>query len=190
MTDITSLSTFKAKFTSVRPSLFQVIFTILETNVFVKNDFIKTNNVSDIYIYCKNASLPGSSIQESMVYYYGRLYSEIGDRIYDPLDLTFYNSQDFAIRNFLEQWMHNMNLSSENKQIQGPDGNDKYNYFSDIDIIQLDRRNNPIKKYKFKDCFPIMISPIPLDYSAYNTIEEFTVSFRYQWFETDEMKTK
>lgn len=180
----TSLSTFKSRFSSVRPTLFRVIFSILQDNEFLKNDFIKNDKVADMYIYCKNTSLPNSSFQESVVYYYGRAYSEAADRVYDPLDITFYNSQDFAIRNFIELWMNNINLSKGNRQIQA-DGS--YNYFSDIQIDQLDRRNKVIKSYIFKDCFPLMCSPIPLDYSATNTIEEFTVSFRFQWFQTLEM---
>lgn len=180
----TSLSTFKNKFSSVRPSLFRVLFSIIQDNKFLKNDFIKTDKIKDMYIYCKNTSLPGSSFQESVVYYYGRPYSEVADRIYDPLDITFYNSQDFAIRNFIELWMNNINSSKGNKQLEA-DG--KYNYFSDIQIDQLDRRNNIIKSYFFYDCYPLMCSPIVLDYTAVNTIEEFTVSFRYQWFQTLEM---
>lgn len=188
MFENTSLNTFKNKFTSVRATLFRVFFSIPDTNIFLKNNFIKRDKITDIYIYCKNASLPSMTIQESLIYYYGRLYSEASDRVYDPLDITFYNSQDFAIRNFIELWIEHINKSQENQQIDGDSKNNNYNYFTDIQIDQLDRRNNVIKSYFFRDCYPISCSMIPLDYTQQNAIEEFTVSFRYQWFDTKDLE--
>ena len=54
-------------------------------------------------------------------------------------------------------------------------------------IRQLDRRENKIKDYTFFGLFPINCSEIDLDFSNPNTIEEFIVSFRFQYFTTDEL---
>lgn len=183
--NITSINTFKQHFTSVRPTLFKVILTLPTDNKFLENDWLNTDNSKYIYIYCKNAILPSSRIDERIVYYFGRAYYEAGDRTFDSLQLTFYNSQDFAIRNFIEKWMNNINRRNENSQ----DIKESYDYFlPQLDVCQLNRRNETIKTYSFLNVFPIECSEIDLNFSATNEIEEFTVTFRYQYWEekTDE----
>ena len=41
-----------------------------------------------------------------------------------------------------------------------------------------------LKEYKFIGMFPIDISPIEMDWGANDSIEEFTVTFAYQWWES------
>ena len=175
-----SINTFKNKFTSVRPNRFKVLFPISGNSNFFKNTYIPTEQVPDIYIYCRSASLPSSKIDELNVAYLGRMYYDSGDRSFDPLVLRFYNSQDFAIRNFIEEWLSNINLNQEIYQISSSD----YNIFMDnLQVVQLDRREYPIKIYSFYGVFPIDCAEIPLDYGDVNSIEEFEVTFRYQWWE-------
>jgi hypothetical protein len=48
-------------------------------------------------------------------------------------------------------------------------------------------KNSPdkaIKTYKFVGAFPTDISPIDLDWGSNDAIEEFTVTFAYQWWES------
>lgn len=184
----TSLDVFKQKFTSVRPTLFTVEFNFSEDSLFLKNKWLKSDKIRDIYIYCKETKLPQSTLEYLTVTYLGRSFFEGTDKTYEPLELTFYNSQDFAIRNFIEFWMNNINdkkdLSQANKT---DDKKKKYDQFMDsIIITQMDRRNNPIKKYEFMGAFPINLGEIALDYNQNNSIEEFNATFRYQWFETKE----
>ncbi len=183
---LTSINSFKSKFTSVRPTLFQVIFPSLDAFPFLKNQFLKTDKIQDVYIYCKSAKLPQSTIEELSNPYFGRYYYEGTERTFNTIDVTFYNSQDFAIRNFIEFWMNNINGNVSNSQVDVQEG---YNQFMDGMIIrQLDRRENKIKDYTFFGLFPINCSEIDLDFSNPNTIEEFIVSFRFQYFTTDELE--
>jgi hypothetical protein len=41
----------------------------------------------------------------------------------------------------------------------------------------------PIRTYQFNGIFPSAISPIDLDWNATDQIEEFTVTFQYDWWE-------
>ncbi len=42
----------------------------------------------------------------------------------------------------------------------------------------------PLKSYKFIDIFPVAVSAIDLSYDSSDTIEEFTVEFAVQSFES------
>lgn len=188
----TGIAAFKQAFTSVRPTLFRITFPKAE-GLFLPS--ILNGKETDAYIYCKAASLPASTVQEIEVGYMGRKFYEHGDREFDPWDITIYNSQDFAIRSFFEMWMDQMNLHEVNKQTttgQKEGGHfvgqfpTYYEYQKNFTIEQMDRRNNVIYSYEMIGAFPTKISEIQTDFTQTNTIEEFTVTLRYQyWFAKD-----
>ena len=41
------------------------------------------------------------------------------------------------------------------------------------------------KKYRFVGMFPVDVSPIDLDWGTNDSIEEFSVTFAYQWWESN-----
>jgi hypothetical protein len=43
-----------------------------------------------------------------------------------------------------------------------------------------------LKRYKFIGVFPTDLSPIDVDWGSNDSIEEFTVSLSYQWWESTE----
>ena len=186
-----SITAFKSKFTSVRPNRFRVDFPqVWETKMY-KSNWIPKDKSTDIYIYCKSASLPSSKISSIQVPYLGRMYFDSGDREFDTLALEFYNSQDFAIRNFFEEWLNNINLNNENYQLDNGSTtvSNAFDIFMDgLTVTQLDRRENPIKSYTFYGLFPLECGDIRLDYDDTDSIETFTVTFQYQWWETEETK--
>ena len=47
-----------------------------------------------------------------------------------------------------------------------------------------DTKVTPLKSYKFIDIFPVAVSAIDLSYDSSDTIEEFTVEFAVQSFES------
>ena len=185
----TSISNFKHKFTSVKPSLFEIGFPsiIATTNNFLKTTEISSDKAKFIYIYCNAAKLPSSRIDERISSYFGRNYYEAADRTFEPLQLTFFNSNDFAIRNYFEEWMRRINKRQENMMIRE---GENFDYFMPVvELFQLNRRNERTKKYTFFDAFPIECSDIPLEYSATNSIEEFTVELRFQYWEEEMVGT-
>ena len=185
-----SIAAFKSKFTSVRPNRFRVDFPQIWESKLYKNTWIPKDKTTDIFIYCKSATLPASKITPLQIPYLGRMYYDSGDREFDTLTLEFYNSQDFAIRNFFEEWMNNINLNEKNYQIETNSSivTTAFDIFMDeLTVTQLDRRENPLKKYKFFGVFPLECSDIKLDYDENDSIETFTVSLQYQWWETDEL---
>ena len=186
MNNDSSLSKFKSRFTSVRSNRFRVDFPASWQNEFYQNTFIPTSAIPDLYCYCQSVSLPESSLDFIEIPYLGRLYYDSGDRKFNDLTLTFVNSQDFAIRNFIEEWMHN--IAQHNAPWQTKKS---FNIFMDeLKVTQLDRRNYPIKSYLFYGVFPVRCDQIKLDFTDENGIETFDVDFRYQWWETPELKSQ
>ncbi len=191
---LTGINEFKQHFTSTRPTLFRVSIQKAQGEFFPQ--FI-SGKEGDIYFYCKAASLPASNLGEIEVGFMGRKFYEHGDRTFDPWDVTMYNSQDFAMRSFIEYWMDQMNTHENNTQTYTltPEGghfsginlsgnnSSYYGYHLDLRVDQLDRRNNVIYSYMFINAFPTKCGDISLDYTSTDTIEEFPVTFRYQYWQ-------
>ena len=58
-------------------------------------------------------------------------------------------------------------------------------YQVDAFVDQLDRNGNVIKSYTFRGMFPTTMDDIALSYSDNNSVESFTATHRYQYFETN-----
>jgi hypothetical protein len=128
------------------------------------------------------AQLPGSTVNHIPQFYFGRELKFSGNRTFPEWTVTVINDEDFVIRDAFEKWMsgldsHVANLR-DNAFIKGDNG-----YQQDGYITQYGKRGDIIKKYKFVGLFPIDVSPIELDWGANDTIEEYAVTFAYQWWE-------
>ena len=103
-----------------------------------------------------------------------------GDRTFDVWTVTIINDTDFAIRNSMERWMNGMNAHSANTGLTTPVA-----YEADLLVEQLDRSGDALKKYTFRGAYPQDMSQIDLNYGTNDEIERFTVTFAYQYYETD-----
>lgn len=126
---------------------------------------------------CKSATLPGSTITEIEIPYRGRPVYIAGERTFQPWTVTIYNDITFGIRNAFESWQSGIQryAATEGKT-------DPQTYQVELEIHQLDRNGAILKVYKFSDAWPIDIAPIQLDYESGNQIEQFDVTFRYNYF--------
>jgi hypothetical protein len=51
-----------------------------------------------------------------------------------------------------------------------------------MQVFQLDRNDNVVKEYSFKDAWPMNIGAIQLSWDANNEIETFPVTFQYNYW--------
>jgi hypothetical protein len=58
-------------------------------------------------------------------------------------------------------------------------------YQADLIVEQLDRDESVVKKYNFRGCFPTNIAAIDVNYETVDQVEEFTVEFQVQYWESD-----
>ena len=122
---------------------------------------------------CETAQLPGSTLGQIVVPFRGRQLKMAGDRTFDVWTVTIINDTDFAIKN-------GMNAHSANTGLTTPVA-----YEADLLVEQLDRSGDTLKKYTFRGSYPQDMSAIELSYATNDEIERFTVTFAYQYYETD-----
>lgn len=139
---------------------------------------------SQFTFMARASQLPGSTVNYVSQFYFGRELKFAGNRSFPEWTVTVVNDENFAIRDRLEKWMSGLNSHVENLRDSGFTGPTQYQ--GDGSITQYGKQGNVLKKYKFIGMFPIDISPIEVDWGSNDTIEEYAVTFAYQWWEWED----
>lgn len=128
------------------------------------------------------AQLPGSTVNQISQFYFGRELKFSGNRQFPEWTVTIVNDEDFRIRDAFELWLSGLNSHVANLRNPVFTKGDR-GYQQDGFVTQFGKTGNRIKRYKFVGLFPVDLSPIEVDWSANDTIEEYSVTFAYQWWE-------
>lgn len=129
---------------------------------------------------CKAAALPASTVGLITVPFRGRQLKIAGDRTFETWTVTVINDTDFAVRDAMERWMNGINSHNANTGF-----NDPAEYQTDLSVEQLDKDGIVLKTYNFRSCFPTNIAAIELSYESVDAVEEFTVEFQVQYWESN-----
>jgi hypothetical protein len=132
----------------------------------------------------KQHNLPGSTIGVVPVQYFGRELKFVGNRTFADWTLTVINDEDFVIRNAFERWMNGINSHSLN--VRNPVALAPGGYTVDGEVTQFGKTGDQLKRYKFLGLFPTDLTPIDVDWGSNDTIEEFSITLAYQWWESVE----
>jgi hypothetical protein len=200
-----NVNQFRTNFTGdgARPNLFSVSVPNIPAFGNSTSPFTATNvagaptgslNNGLLSFMAKSAQLPGSSIGVAPLYYFGREMKFAGNRTFADWTITVINDENFAIRSAMENWMNGINSHVNNVRntnalsSSGIPGQNSYS--ADASVQQFSKTGVPIPygKYNFIGIFPTDISPIDLDWGSNDSIEEFTVTFTYQYW-TNEVST-
>lgn len=177
-----SLNSFRAQITGdgARPNLFQMN---LPFPIGLAGDLGLAQE--KLSFFCHTSQLPGETIGSVPTFYYGREIKLPGNKTFQDLTLTIINDEDMVVRNTFERWMGKINSHSGNFRdpafLQADGG-----YAVDGYITQFSKAGpppTPLRTYKFIGCWPMDLSPIDVSFSANDTLEEFTVTLAYQWWE-------
>lgn len=160
-----------------RPNLFEVSMTFPAV---VVDDV--TSVGEQMSFFCRAAQLPGSTVNQVPLNYFGRELKFAGNRIFTEWTVTIINDEDFKVRNAFERWMNGLN--SHRGNLRNPAFTSPTSYTQDATVTQYAKTGEAIKAYKFIGMFPMDISPIEVDWAANDTIEEYAVTFAYQWWES------
>lgn len=161
-----------------RPNLFQVSLTFPSI---AANGSLAGQKAT---FQAKSAQLPGATIGTVPLYYFGRELKFAGNRTFTDWTLQIINDEDFTVRNSLESWMNAINSHAgnlRNNQAGSPSG-----YTVDATVTQFGKTGEVLKSYKFVGMFPVDVAPIDLDWGSNDVIEEYAVTFAYQWWEADQ----
>ena len=148
-----------------RQNLFQVkIENPANSSAYLKTPFMVTAS-----------QIPESQLGIIPVYYFGRQMKLAGDRQFGDWTVTILNDEDFLVRNAMEEWSNRINRLERNVR-------DIRRYKGTAEVTQFDKGGNPIRTYEFQGIFPSVISPIELDWSTTDQIEQFQVTFQYDYW--------
>ena len=173
-----SVSEFRAQLTGdgARPNLFAVtlVFPSFVTNASAAG--------SKTTFMAKAAQLPGSSVNNVPMYYWGRELKYPGNRTFADWTLTIINDEDFIIRNAIENWSNAINSHSAN--LRAANALNMSQYAVDCTVAQYGKTGSIIKTYSMIGAWPVDLAPIDLDWGSNDTIEEYSVTMAYQWWES------
>ena len=125
------------------------------------------------------SNLPAQTLGEIAIPFRGRQIYIAGDRSFeDAWTVTFMNDTDFMIRNAMERWSNGIN-----DLVTGTGVTTSSDYQADLKVFQLDRDDNVLKVYIFRNAWPVNVASIELSTETTNAIEEFECTWRYQHFE-------
>lgn len=168
-------------FDGARPTLFEVSMTFPGiTSVGVGSDGLGISQ--QFRFFCKTAQLPGSTVNAIPVNYFGRELKFAGNRTFPEWTVTIINDEDFKIRNAFELWLNGLNNHRFNLRDASFSGSTSYS--TQATVTQYAKTGEALKSYTFVGMFPIDVSPIDVDWSSVDSMEEFTVTFAYQWWES------
>ena len=158
-----------------RPNLFKVVFgTAAAAGQFTPGE--------DFEMFCRATSIPGTTIGQVVVPYFGREVKFAGNRTFADWSVTVINDEDFKVRSVMEKWMNSINAHTENKRAGG--GAATKGYYASATVHQLSKNNvgNATRTYTFQNMFPTDLSEITLDWGDNDSIQEFTVTFAYDFW--------
>ena len=168
-----NVDTFKSRFSDggARPNLFSVS---LQTPGLVPT--LDDGGSFEI----KAAQIPSSTIAQVDVPYFGRQIRVAGNRTFEPWTVTVFQKEDFEIRNAMETWMNTINSHVLNDALNGDQS-----YKADAIVKHFGKAGGitPIATYKFMGLFPTEISAVELGWDTNDAIEEFTMTFAYDYWE-------
>ena len=191
MAETRTLSQFKSKLIGggTRPNLFEVSIPTFPTAIAeawspgddAENGIFK--------FLCKATSLPASNLGSIEIPFRGRTLKVAGDRTFDDWTVTIINDEDFKLRTAFERWSNVMSRLDDATGVTNPTS-----YMTDGYVQQLGRgdsagatgneggESSVLRTYKFFDVFPVTVGEIALSYDTTDQLEEFDVTFRYQYF--------
>ena len=191
MAETRTLSQFKSKLIGggTRPNLFEVSIPTFPSAI---SEAWSAGDDSENGIFkflCKASVLPASNLGSIEIPFRGRTLKVAGDRTFDDWTVTIINDEDFRLRTAFERWSNVMSRLDDATGVTNPTS-----YMTDGYVQQLGRgsqvgaasndggESSVLRSYKFFDVFPITVGEIALSYDTTDQLEEFEVTFRYQYF--------
>lgn len=167
----------KVQYGGARPTLFNVNMTLKGAAA------IGVGDGSALMQYmCKGVSIPASNMGIAIVNYFGRQIKYPGNRpVVEDLTMTVINDEGYAIRNQIENWMEKLNSHFGNSRSQ--DFETRSNYVADINLSTYRKVGGTTDQtWTFKNCFPISLDAVPLAWDANDTIMEYSVVWKYDYW--------
>ena len=176
-----------------RPNLFKVTVTPPRSTGY---------DVTSFEYLCRSGSLPSASVGTiDIPMNGGRRLKMGGDRTFTEWTSTVLNDENFKLRSVMEKWQND--IVKTNYEITASLGNRSAaiggqgdaaastasatvgGLYGTVEIFQLkeDGSANKGGSYRLVNCWPSDISQIDLSYDTTDAVEDFTVTWTYDFFE-------
>lgn len=177
---ITTISSLKAAIaTGARSNLFEVTMS---------TDTAFDGQEESFSFLCKGAQLPGSTVGLIEVpFQAGRRYKLAGDRTFTEWTTTIINDSGQKIRQALENLQKTYGVTNYDSDVAKERFGSADTEFNTLTVIQYDLAGNATYQYELINCWPTDISTIDLSYDSTDTIEEFTVTWAYDYFNFEKL---
>tara|TARA_Y100001951_G_scaffold92269_1_gene86939 strand:+ start:68 stop:655 length:588 start_codon:yes stop_codon:yes gene_type:complete len=177
------LSSFKSalQYGGARSSLFNM-------TVYVPGTFEGTTMtgvgalLNTFHLQCNVSAIPPLTVTPIEKQYFGRTVKIPGDIVYGDLTTTVMNAEDYSVRNAIEKWMNKMNGHVSNKGFSN-----NTDWVTDLELIQYSKEGESLMYYEFIDCWPQTLAEIPLSYDTASDIEQFDVTWAYNYYTTGDV---
>jgi hypothetical protein len=154
----------------VRPNLFRVSFA----------GGLTASTTSDLSFLVKAAALPGSTVGLIEVpHVAGRRLKIAGDRTFADWTTTVINDSGFVVRKQLEAYQRRFVGTDYSVSTVGDRNSNSV--LSTVTVEQLDGSGRTLRTYRLQNCFVLDLSTIDLSYDTTDAIEEFTVTWAYDF---------
>ena len=137
----------------------------------------------------RGSSLPGKTIGAINTPYFGNQWKAAGNLTFPDWTITIINKEDFSLRDDFEYWLEQINGAQDNERTRvSPTGT--FSYKTTMNVKQYGKAASDatgtgasvIAQYRFEGAFITDLSEIALDWGTTDAIEEFTVTFSYDWW--------
>ena len=183
-----SISAFRTALKSgSRPNLFRINVSLPSGITDSTNNSV---NVGGYTTLVRSAALPSATIGTiELPMGAGRRLKLGGDRVFSEWTSTVLNDENYLLRSSLEAWQNQMVYT--NFAINDSVGNRSADVSTDaslygaVEIFQLNESciSVPYGSYRLVNCWPSDISAIDLSYDTTDAIQDFTVTWTYDYYE-------
>jgi len=144
-----------------------------------------TLDFSNFDVLCRASSLPSSSLGIVEVPMAGGRRLKVGgDRVFAEWTTTVLNDENFSVRGAIESWQNTIVKTNYELGELGNRDISSSEVTNDVNVFQLNTDGTVITNsaYRLVNCFPSDISTIDLSYDSTDTLEEFTVTWVYDYY--------
>lgn len=130
-----------------------------------------------VILFCDQAQIPGLSFSTNQVRSFGEVKEVPYEKLYEPVQLSFYVDDDFVVKKLFDEWMELVQTTTT-RTFNYP------NMYLSNSITIYVLNNSDKKRYSVKlyNVYPKAVAPIQLDYSS-REIMKLNVTLTYQYSE-------
>lgn len=150
------------------PAYFRVMFS---------GAIVDTEDSRLMAVLCNQAQLPGRAFATQEYSTHGPSRKIPYQNVYDDVVLSLYCREDMGMKSMFQEWQNFIcNNNSDNEFSYFED------YVSDVIIEQYDSSGKSQYGIKLIDAYPVMVSPLQLDWATQNGFHNLQVTLAYRYW--------